>query len=177
MDSIPPTEKRCSKCGVTKPLYDFYVHARGKFGRFGWCKACQKADTTARRRADPAKHRARAMAQYRVTRDHVRTLCRARYAADPERFRAMNMKSKYGVTPEARAEMLRRQGGGCAICSKPDGALNSRTSRVVRLAIDHDHRTGRVRWLLCSQCNTMVAMARDDPTLLEQAARLLRQVS
>lgn len=107
----------------------------------------------------------------------MRAQANARYAADPERFLAVNAKSKYGVTPEDRAEMLRRQGGGCAICGKPEGVLNPRTGRPTRLSIDHDHRTGRVRWLLCPQCNTVLAMARDDPALLERAAQLLREVS
>ena len=50
-----------------------------------------------------------------------------------------------GVTDEDYARMLAAQGGGCAIC----GA----TPKTRRLHVDHDHRTGRVRGLLCHRCN------------------------
>lgn len=50
-----------------------------------------------------------------------------------------------GVTDEEYAAMLERQGGGCAIC----GA----TPKTRRLHVDHDHRTGGVRGLLCHRCN------------------------
>lgn len=51
----------------------------------------------------------------------------------------------YGLTPEQYDELLRRQGGRCAICR---GRPKSK-----RLAVDHDHKTGAVRGLLCSRCN------------------------
>jgi hypothetical protein len=50
-----------------------------------------------------------------------------------------------GVTDEQYEAMLERQGGGCAIC----GA----TPKTRRLHVDHEHRTGRVRGLLCHRCN------------------------
>ena len=50
-----------------------------------------------------------------------------------------------GVTDEDYARMLDAQGGGCAICGNPP--------RSRRLHVDHDHRTGKVRGLLCFRCN------------------------
>lgn len=50
-----------------------------------------------------------------------------------------------GVTDDAYARLLAAQGGGCAIC----GA----TPKTRRLHVDHDHRTGAVRGLLCHRCN------------------------
>lgn len=50
-----------------------------------------------------------------------------------------------GVSDEEYARLLAVQGGGCAICSA--------TPKTRRLHVDHDHRSGRVRGLLCHRCN------------------------
>ena len=50
-----------------------------------------------------------------------------------------------GVDDDRYAEMLRVQGGGCAICGNPP--------KTRRLDVDHDHRTGKIRGLLCHRCN------------------------
>jgi Recombination endonuclease VII len=57
--------------------------------------------------------------------------------------------------------------GGCAICGK-------RPARVASLHLDHCHDTGDVRGILCLSCNQGIGQFRDDPDLLEAAARYLR---
>lgn len=59
--------------------------------------------------------------------------------AKPKRAKAL------GVSDEDYARMLAAQGGGCAICGAPP--------KTRRLHVDHDHRTGAVRGLLCYRCN------------------------
>ena len=64
----------------------------------------------------------------------------------------------YGITVEEYDEMLESQGGGCYICGiGPVGRA---------LDIDHDHRTGKVRGLLCSNHNRALGLLGDDPDLL-----------
>jgi hypothetical protein len=58
---------------------------------------------------------------------------------------------------------LAAQGGGCAICGRPP--TESR-----QLDIDHDHRTGEVRGLVCNPCNQGLGLFRDDPFLIMAAA-------
>ena len=72
-----------------------------------------------------------------------------------------------GVTDEAYAELLERQGGVCAICGKPpkDGGR--------RFNVDHDHRTGAVRGLLCWTCNHFLLGKYATPAKLLAAARYL----
>ncbi len=67
--------------------------------------------------------------------------------------------------------MFVAQGGVCAICEQPETA--QRSGRAKWLAVDHDHGTGAVRGLLCSNCNPMLGYAKDDPALLRAAASYL----
>lgn len=70
------------------------------------------------------------------------TQCRA--CSSATQHGAMVAKT-YGLTADQYDDLLRRQGGRCAICrAKP---------KSKRLAVDHDHKTGAVRGLLCSRCN------------------------
>lgn len=70
------------------------------------------------------------------------TTCRACLSA---KTHARSIEKTYGLTSEQYDELLRRQGGKCAICrAKP---------KSKRLAVDHDHKTGEVLGLLCSRCN------------------------
>jgi len=75
--------------------------------------------------------------------------------------------SAESVTPEQYAALLARQEGRCAICQtdQPGGKGSWH--------VDHDHATGGVRGLLCSQCNLMLGHARDDPARLRAALEYL----
>lgn len=55
---------------------------------------------------------------------------------------------KYGITPEQYDGMFEAQGGKCALCDTDEPGGNS-----WRFNVDHDHRTGVVRKLLCNSCN------------------------
>jgi hypothetical protein len=64
--------------------------------------------------------------------------------------------------------LLLKQGGGCYIC----GATTSFGG--VRLAVDHDHETGKVRGILCKACNVALGQFRDNPEFCDKAAEYLR---
>jgi hypothetical protein len=72
-----------------------------------------------------------------------------------ERIRARNRDCqryrKFGLRPEAYKRMLHEQREVCAICGRPERV--KRGGRVLSLAVDHDHKTGRIRGLLCQECN------------------------
>jgi hypothetical protein len=79
---------------------------------------------------------------------------------------------KYGLTPDAYTAMLAGQSGRCAICRC---MLDLKAGRGVGAAcIDHCHKTGRVRGVLCTNCNHGVGKFRDDPALLLAAVEYLR---
>lgn len=79
-------------------------------------------------------------------------------AANPERHRELNFKSKYGITFAERDAMLVAQGNKCAACgtSEPGGKYKT-------WHMDHCHKTKRNRGILCHGCNVSLGHMKDDP--------------
>jgi hypothetical protein len=67
-------------------------------------------------------------------------------------MRDQTLRRKYGVSVAQYDEMLAKQGGGCAICRVAGDHPRNRGNGA--LHVDHDHKTGRVRGILCATCNT-----------------------
>lgn len=86
-----------------------------------------------------------------------------------EKMRAAKLLSDYGITKDEFDAMLLEQGGVCAICKDPEKQIDSRSGVVRQLAVDHDHSTGKVRGLLCGDCNKGLGMFKDRPELLQAA--------
>ncbi len=66
--------------------------------------------------------------------------------------RATGLRYRFGITLDEYNALLEAQEGVCAICGQPEIALG-RNGRTRHLSVDHDHRTGQVRGLLCHECN------------------------
>lgn len=94
------------------------------------------------------------------TRDGRQSTCKKCYGAQQSAY-AVNRK--YGLSPKKHAAMREAQGGKCPICQ-----------RKVKLVVDHCHRSGKVRALLCDRCNRMLGTADDDQQLLESAIAFLK---
>jgi 5-methylcytosine-specific restriction endonuclease McrA len=77
---------------------------------------------------------------------------------------------EYGLTQEHFEAMLQSQGNSCAICGLQFGGGGKGSSPHV----DHDHDTGRVRALLCNNCNFLIGYCREEPATLLSAARYLQ---
>lgn len=74
-----------------------------------------------------------------------------------------------GVDAHRYQEMLRKQNCVCAICGQPERAPDKASGKTKDLAIDHCHKTGAIRALLCSNCNRALGLFNDDPELLAKA--------
>jgi hypothetical protein len=85
--------------------------------------------------------------------------------------RKYDLKKNYGITIEEYDRILAEQGGGCAIC----GADVS-DGRKRYLDIDHCHESGRVRGILCSNCNRGIGCFLDTPERCRAAAEYLERV-
>ena len=78
-----------------------------------------------------------------------------------------DMKRHYGVGIEAYDYFFNKQNGLCAICGLPPGKKG--------FHIDHDHKTGKIRGLLCVCCNLGLGGFRDNPNILQNAIKYLEK--
>ena len=78
---------------------------------------------------------------------------------------------KYGLTKETYNEILKQQNNKCAICKNEE--TNTFKGQIVNLSIDHNHKTGKVRGLLCLKCNTSLGNLKDDISLFYKCIEYL----
>lgn len=83
-----------------------------------------------------------------------------------------DLRTKYNMTPEDFYNLLRKQGGVCAICL----TASTKHKKAKVLAVDHCHATEKVRGLLCDKCNNGIARFDDSVELLQRAIRYLTPV-
>lgn len=139
------TKKRCRKCEQYLLLSKFYADKSRKDGRAGMCKDCDDIKGSI----------------YRASR------------AGKQSEKRKYLKKVYGISLDQYNEMWHAQGGVCAICGKPETTKNQHSMR--QLSVDHDHKTSKIRGLLCSNCNSMLGFVYDNPATLIEAARYLMQ--
>lgn len=90
--------------------------------------------------------------------------------------RNWDLKRHYGPdAPERYEAMFRDQSGRCAICGTDDPGGHEKGKHPRSFAMDHDHKTGRLRGLLCSVCNRALGGFKDDPERLMNAANYIRK--
>lgn len=87
---------------------------------------------------------------------------------DYEADRDSKLKRTYGISYSEYLTMLEAQGGCCAICGTSD------TGKRKAFAVDHNHTTGKVRGLLCSNCNTGIGNLKEDEGIMLRAMEYLR---
>ena len=91
-----------------------------------------------------------------------------RQKANPGAERARHYKRKFGITIEQYEDLHKSQNGVCAICRKPEISCDSKSGLRRSLAVDHCHKTGKIRGLLCWRCNTVIGKLEECPILLRQ---------
>jgi len=127
---------------------------------------CRKHYLRWDRARDPERWREYNRKHRETNRERIREQARKRYQDDPARgvqtSRRSRIKRKYGMTLEHYEALIER---GCAICGA-DGP---------RMAMDHDHASGKVRAPLCTNCNNGLGRFFDRPDLLRAAATYLEE--
>lgn len=115
-------------------------------------------------------HREQKSEYQRNNRERINLRNRQRYQANPQTHRKHTLKYKYGLTQKEYNSLLTEQKGVCAICRKPP-------AKGKHLHVDHDHIDGKVRGLLCNECNTGIGFLKDSPTIIEAALKYVKQFS
>lgn len=191
------TQKVCRDCGETKSHSEFWKRGSSPDGRAPYCRDCFKS-----RNSESAKRRAaREGREYRVPRPRQEladgfaccpdcgevkphsdfpgnkradsghgTYCRPchniRGVESKQRLHGGNrhhhLMRRYVIGAAEADAMIKAQTGLCAICLTPDPEH-----------VDHDHKTGKVRAILCFNCNGGLGQFKDRPDLLRRGADYL----
>jgi hypothetical protein len=130
----------------------------------------------AKQAARNAKHRAlyatelkvKKAAYYIANRERVKERVKVWRAANPRKVKANNLKQGYGLTLEEFDLLMEVQNGLCGICKTILLPTKSGTH------VDHDHGNGRIRGLLCGNCNKGLGHFRDSPAFLLAAVSYLK---
>lgn len=150
----PPIVHRCRKCQVELDEHNWYSSNRPTSS--GWvnriCIQCHTAYNRERRRLQ-------IVSEYdKGGRSYYNTVAR-------ERRRI----KEYGISNEHYNRMLEEQSGVCAICGRDDLSEKGKC-----LAVDHCHKTNKIRGLLCSRCNLGMGIFEDSIVKLQQVIEYLR---
>ena len=143
---------KCPKCGKKKTLDQVGVRIKDKGLMQAQCKDCFN--------------------KYR----------RDNYIRDKERDKGYKLKKLFGITTEDYNRMFDIQGGKCAICNEEERAVRKKKTHGVgnsvtklSLSVDHDHKTNKVRGLLCGNCNTGIGKFYEDINKLKNAVKYLEE--
>lgn len=144
--------KTCTKCQLSKDRSKYHKDKYARDGYYASCIDCNK---------------------------HKRNDVIKKAAYDKEYRKTLGWKkaaNQFKVSIRTLEVAMELQNGLCAICNKPE--VNKHQSGVtMRLAIDHDHATGKFRGFLCQKCNQGLGMFLDNPLLLQKAIVYLNHAS
>lgn len=108
------------------------------------------------------KIKSRERAYYLANRDKKLAYQKDWVAKNRDKTAVHKMKYNYGISKEEFDILVQEQGGKCKICET-----------LGELHIDHDHRSGNIRGLLCGNCNRGIGMFKDNTTLMAKAIEYL----
>lgn len=141
-------EKRCSCCKQNKEVGQFFKEKAKPDGYSNYCKECTSIRGKVRYREKyPLK-------------DGTRSLFS---------LREWHLKTKYNITEDQYNNMLQEQSNRCLICNSESNAESK------KFAVDHCHKTGKVRGLLCSECNSGIGFLKENPDIMLSAIEYLKK--
>lgn len=152
-------EKICKSCKQPKFLTEFYKSKSGRLGLSALCKECDKLKTAKWAKEHPEKRKAQR---------------RRAYDKNTDGAKHQYLMYNYGISLIEFNKLLDEQHNLCAVCGRPETAKH-KSGKLMKLAVDHDHKTGQVRGLLCYNCNSGIGRFKDDPDRLRRAANYLEK--
>ena len=84
-------------------------------------------------------------------------------------IRHRQFKHKFNITLQDYNRMFAEQGGCCAICRRHQSEFKK------RLHVDHNHKTGQIRALLCCNCNVVIGKSMESVEILAKMAEYLEK--
>lgn len=138
----------CKKCKIEKIESEFRNRKGVKSGKFSWCLECERIYNRSR---------------------YIKKEKKEKMKKKPKTTnRERGLKFRYNISLEDYTKMYNLRNGKCDICDLPK-QMGGRYG----LYVDHDHKTGKIRGLLCTTCNTAIGKLKDNILLLQSAINYL----
>lgn len=100
---------------------------------------------------------------------------------NPEKIKEIDrkhsLKKEHNITTNQYKDLVDKQNGKCAICNQFETRKNNKSGLIKKLCVDHDHKTGIIRGILCDGCNQGLGSFKDSPNLLNSAKNYLENHS
>jgi hypothetical protein len=142
-------DKTCNRCEKTKPLSDFWLSPNkrkdGSRPYRAYCIDCGISSKMKKYYEEGGKQKQKERA-----------------------FKSL--MAKYGITPEIYENERIKQNYSCKLCG-----AHEHTEKHKRLHVDHCHKTGKYRGLLCGPCNRALGLLKDNTQTLEKAIKYLNE--
>jgi len=165
-------DKTCPKCKTSKPLLLFSKNKTNKDGYAYECKACHSLRIKDLRQREPEKFKEMGRKWRENNPEYVVSWKERNKGKTKTAKRKEYLKSKYGITPDQYNEMRVLQNYSCFTCGKHEDDVPKASD--TSLNVDHCHKTGVIRKLLCMSCNIALGKVKDDITILENLIKYLK---
>jgi hypothetical protein len=180
--------KVCTKCNQQMSVQQFHKHKDGKFGLESMCKNCKQGYKDKRYGKSYGAMRTCKTCGIKATNNEELKLfqkgssykfgrqphCKKCYLSRESMIKSNNSLDKrcrkFGITVDDYNNLISIQNNSCAICNKHKDEFSGRGNNF---HIDHCHTSGKVRGLLCSNCNTGLGQFKDNIKSLENAIQYL----
>lgn len=183
--------KWCPICNQMKTIEEFYVHRAHKNGRQTYCKPCANKGAIMRHQANKAKIKiipenkkctkckkiknAKEFSSCSTKLNGLRSTCKKCDSKilklyrknNPDKARDQDLRREFGITLLQYRQMLSDQGECCKICHRHQSQFKH------SLHVDHNHKTGRVRALLCGPCNHALGLLQENETVVLALAQYI----
>lgn len=139
--------KKCPKCNIIKNLDAFAKDRTRKSGKQPYCRDCQAK----------LKHE-----HYIKNKDKINKDSMSWAKRNPDKAKSYRFKYKYGIDLNFFNSLKEQQKDRCLFCLE-----------IKPLVVDHCHRTGKVRGLLCRDCNTVLGFLKENTNTFKRALKYL----
>ncbi len=170
-DMIVGGARACTRCGETKAPSEFFSR-KSKTGEYrilrSLCRVCTSTEAKERRARLGDRMRAQERASWR--KNFEKNGHSKRVSGLDWRLRKV-----FGLTLGEYMQKLQEQNHACAICETPLQPVSAQAERHKTACVDHDHRTGKIRGLLCNPCNLAVGYMGDSLARVAALGAYLRR--
>lgn len=140
--------KKCSRCLKLKALEDFHRDSNQPSGRRPDCRLCRL------KREKELYHK---------------------YPNRKMTNKNSQLKKVFGISINKYFEMQNKQENKCAICLKESGEIDKKYGKIRDLVVDHNHKTGKIRELLCGPCNRALGGFKENVETLKNAIKYIKK--